>query len=198
MPSRALALSLLAVAPAACGGHGTPVRARVTAGRGDGIRYVVPTGWHVARRSLTPHLTDPREVLTAGTGPLPVGGRCAQNPGAALAAMGAADVLVTVRERYGSPVGFPARPRRFALPPAAPDEAQECAGRGASFASHRVLFRDGGRSFDVIVAVGRAAPPARVRQAVSLLDSLRFSARAHKSADSVRGCPPAASSPPSC
>jgi hypothetical protein len=173
MPSRALALSLLAVAPAACGGHGAPVRARATAGRGDGIHYVIPTGWHVAGRSLTPHLVNPRELLTAGTGPLPAGGNCAQNPGAALAAMGRADVLVTVLERYGSVRGTPPRPRRFVLPRAVASEAQECAGRGASFATHFLSFSAGGRGFDVLVAVGRAAPPERVRQALAILDSLR-------------------------
>src|SRR5689334_898435 len=125
MPSRALALSLLAVSPAACGGHGAPVRARVTAGRGDGIRYVVPAGWHVAGRSLTPYLVNPRELLTAGTGRLPAGGACAQNPGAALAAMGPRDVLVTVLERHGSVGATPPRPRRFVLPRAVPSEAQE-------------------------------------------------------------------------
>jgi hypothetical protein len=218
MPSRALALSLLAVAPAACGGPGAPVRARVTAGRGDGIRYVVPAGWHIARHSLTPHLVDPREVLTAGTGPLPSGGACAQNPGAALAAMGPRDVLVTVRERYRPVAGVTPRPRRFTLPPAVRSEAQECAGRGASFATRLVSFRTAGRDFDVIVAVGRKASRARLRQALAILNSLRvrprrgreaevapftcaqlaeISAHAHARAASVRACP-AAPSPPSC
>jgi hypothetical protein len=177
MPSRALAVSLLAVAPAACGGHGAPVRARVTAGRGDGIRYAIPAGWHAARHSLTPHLVDPREVLTAGTGPLPSGGACAQNPGAALAAMGPTDALVTVRERHRPVAGVPPRPRRFTLPPAVRSEAQDCAGRGASFATHLLSFRTAGRDFDAIVALGRAAPRARIREALSVLDSLRVRGR---------------------
>src|SRR4051794_27192383 len=91
----------LAVALAGCGSGAH--RVRHTVHHGDGIRFSVPAGWHVARQSLTPHLTNPHELFTAGTGRLPAApGRCAQFPSAALAAMGARDVLVTVQERYGS------------------------------------------------------------------------------------------------
>jgi hypothetical protein len=177
MPSRVVVIALLAVAPAACGGHGAPARARVTAGHGDGISYFVPAGWHVARRRLTPHLVNPRELLTVGTGRLPAGGPCAQNPSAALAAMGAADVLVSVQERYGRADGFPPRPRPFSLPRATANEAQTCAGPRAPIGVRLLEFRDGGRGFHVFVAVGRAAPASRVRQALSVLDSLRVARR---------------------
>ena len=143
----------------------------------DGVRYALPTAWHAATTSLTPHLPNPREILTAGTGALPVGGRCAQFPSAALAALGPTDALVTVQERLGSVVRFPKRPRRFSLPRANTSEAAQCAGPGASFTSYWFEFRDNGRGFHVLVALGRAAPPARVREALAVLDSLRITPR---------------------
>jgi hypothetical protein len=144
---------------------------------GDGIRYDIPAGWHAPGKSLTPNLTNPHEVLSVGTGRLPRGGRCAQFPSAALAALGPTDALVTVQERLGSVVRFPARPRRFSLPVADTSEAAQCAGPGASFTSYWFEFRDGGRGFHVLVALGRAAPSARVREALAVLDSLRITPR---------------------
>src|SRR4051812_16837773 len=108
-PTLALVLGL-----AGCGGgaHHLPS----TLHRGDGITFRVPAGWHVARHSLTPHLTNPHELFTASTGGLAAApGRCAQFPSEALSAMGARDVLVTVQERYGSDRSFDPRPRHFAL-----------------------------------------------------------------------------------
>jgi hypothetical protein len=145
--------------------------------RGDGIRYTLPAGWHAAAHSLTPHLVNPRELLTVGTGALPAGGRCAQFPSAALGAMRPRDVLLTVQERYGSTGSFPRRPSPFVLPPAEQTEAESCAGPHPAFASHWFEFRDGGRGFHVLVAVGRAAPRERVREAVAVLDSLRIARR---------------------
>ena len=65
---------MLALMLAGCGsGHAAPG----TVHRADGVRYILPAGWHAATRSLTPHLVNPREVFTAGTGPLATGsGRC--------------------------------------------------------------------------------------------------------------------------
>jgi hypothetical protein len=146
-------------------------------GHGDGVRYTIPAGWHGARTSLTPHLTNPREVLTVGTGALPVGGRCAQFPSAALAALGPADALVTVQERLGSVTTFPARTRRFALPAANTSEAAACAGPRTAFDSYWFEFRQGGRGFHVLVAFGRAAPAARRREALAVLDSLQITPR---------------------
>jgi hypothetical protein len=168
--SACVALALL-VALTGCGAdHPAPaphvVRAR------DGIRYAIPNGWHAASRSLTPHLVDPREVLTAGTGALPSGGGCSHMPTAALKAMGPRDALVTVQERAGSVSAFPARPQHFRLPPAQRVDADECAGPRAAFVSHWFEFRDGARGFYVLVAMGRSAPAQREREALALLDSL--------------------------
>ena len=144
----------------------------------DGISYQLPAGWHVAGRSLTPHLVNPRELFVAGTGRLVAGrGTCAQVPSAALAAMSPHDVLVTVQERFGSVVEFGPRPRHFALGAFMPSEADQCAGRRPAFASRLMDFRSGGRGFDVLVAVGRAASRDRVAAALALLDSLRIAPR---------------------
>jgi hypothetical protein len=104
-------------------------------------------------------------------------------PTAALAAMRPADVLLTVQERYGSDRSFPARPRRFALPPADNGSDAFVCARNRAIAMHLLEFRDGGRGFHVLVAVGRRAPPARVRQGLAILDSLRVSPRRPVSID---------------
>jgi hypothetical protein len=139
------------------------------------MTYRVPAGWHVAAHSLTPHLVDPHELFTTGTGRLDAGpGLCTHMPSAALAAMSTDDVLITVQERAGSDGGFPPRPRHFALNGAPRSEADQCAGRNPAFVSHWFEFRDRGRLFHVLVAVGRSAPDARIREAVAILDSLRI------------------------
>jgi hypothetical protein len=83
-------------------------------------RVSYPSTWHRATSSLTPHLSDPHEILTVGTGPLPVGGpRCAQVPVNALEAVGPAGALVSIQERARAHVdgGFAPRPNRFQLRP---------------------------------------------------------------------------------
>jgi hypothetical protein len=172
MATKAWLLVLLAAALLVGGAAARDGRAE--SGNADGIRFTIPPGWRAAPASLTPHLTNPREVLTVGTGALPVGGRCAQFPSAALAALGPTDGLVTVQERLGSVAGFPARPRRFSLPDPDTSEAGACAGPGATFTSYWFEFRDRGRGFHVLVAFGRQAPAARRQQALAILDSLRI------------------------
>jgi hypothetical protein len=170
-------VAALALAVAGCGAVSDASTGPGRAARGDGIRYAIPTGWHAAATSLTPNLTNPREALSVGTGSLPAGSRCAQFPSAALGALGSADALVTVQERLGSIVRFPARPRRFSLPAANTSEAAQCAGAGASFTSYWFEFRDNRRGFHVLIALGRAAPAARVHEALAVLDSLRITPR---------------------
>ncbi|HEV7806746.1 MAG TPA: hypothetical protein VGO80_13055 [Solirubrobacteraceae bacterium] len=163
---------------AGCGGAGdAPATAASRTVRGDGVRYLLPADWHVASRPLTPHLSNPRELLSVGTGRLPVGGRCAHMPSAALHAMRPQDVLVTVQERLGSTSSFAARPAHFRATGDTRSEALECAGAQPTFSSYWFGFRVGGRGFHVLVAVGRNASPARAKQAFALLDSLRIAPR---------------------
>src|SRR3954471_6919576 len=109
-------LVLTALVAAGCGAGSRTAEPPPHVVRGDGLSYSVPPGWHLPRRSLTPHLVNPRQVLTVGTGPLPPGGRCAQFPSAALGAMRPTDVLVAVQERLGATRSFRPRPSRFGLP----------------------------------------------------------------------------------
>jgi hypothetical protein len=91
--------------------------------------------------------------------------------------MGEQDVLVTIQERLGADSDFPPRPQHFALDAPALSEAVECAGPHPAFEGYWFGFRDRGRGFHVLVAVGRSAPDARVREALAILDSTRFAAR---------------------
>jgi hypothetical protein len=171
---RSGALLLLALTGCGAGAHAQPSTVR----HADGATYRVPAGWHVAPRSLTPQLTNPHELFTAGTGRLDARpGRCAHMPSAALAAMSDHDVLVTVQERVGSDSGFPPRPQHFGLDGSRRSDAAACAGPHPAFASYWSGFRDHGRGFHVLVAVGRSAPRARVREALAILDSMRSAAR---------------------
>jgi hypothetical protein len=176
------AVALLGMVLAGCGG-GSKHAPAATLHRGDGVTYLVPPGWHVAPRSLTPNLVNPRELFVAGTGRLRSGpGRCAQVPSAARGAMGSQDVLVTVQERFGSAAGVAARPRHFALSRFFESEADRCARGG--YASHLTEFQSGGRAFEALVAVGRSASRARVDEALGLLDSLKIAPRPPSQFDS--------------
>jgi hypothetical protein len=56
-------------------------------------------------------------------------------------------------------------------------DAASCAGPHPAFESHWFGFRDRGRGFHVLVAVGRSASEARVQETLRILDSMRFAAR---------------------
>src|SRR5919197_4102083 len=139
---RRVAAVLVLVGVAGCGGSsGPPPKLH----RADGVRYLLPAGWHAARHSLTPHLLNPREVFTVGTGRLAAsGGRCAQMPSAALAAMRPTDVLVSLQERFGSPFEFPPRPRHFHLAGPSLNDAALCGGPHRAFSASFFGFRGGG------------------------------------------------------
>jgi hypothetical protein len=142
--------------------------------RGYAYRVSVPAGWSRAQRSLTPHLLDPREILTVATFPLRMhGSSCAQDPGA-LSDVGPRDVLVTVQERAGAPKPeFVRRPRRFTAGMGFPSEATGCVPH-ARFAARVIDFRGGTRSFVTLVAIGKSAPAHVRREAFAVLGSLRF------------------------
>jgi len=136
----------------------------------------LPAGWELAAQSLTPRLSNPVEILTAGTvhGMRPLEGSCAHMPVGALERMGTRHAFVTVRERYGEP-RFPDRAAHFTLPPQPRHtEASECVLNGNRLDVHWFGFRDARRGFHVLVAFGREAAPGRHEEALALLDSLRF------------------------
>jgi hypothetical protein len=75
-----------------------------------GVTLSYPPTWFRARQSLTPRLADPAELVTLAT--FPPGtpdGRCAHFPTGALERLEPEGALVSLQERSGEPVGFPAR-----------------------------------------------------------------------------------------
>ena len=195
MTPAALAAVLLAVTLpvlAACGsddegaavGSGAPealLRGDPTAGwtvsadATRGVQVSFPSGWRRARRSLTPNLWDPRELLSLGTGPLVVEPKgCGNMPAGALSALRAQDVLVSLQERRDPGRGYPPRPARFRLTRAIRSDAIGCLSDPARRDTWWTSFRDGDRAFYALVALGRPASAARRREAELVLDSLRF------------------------
>jgi hypothetical protein len=170
----ALAAALLL---AACGGDGAakPVASKHTA---HGITVTLPAGWQRAPRSLTPHLSDPREVVAVGTFPLRYRRTaCAHMPGSALEDLGPRDAFVTLMERgldrRSTWKGFPKRPKHFGPRLGPGSEAGECVPT-ARFTDHWFGFTDGGRHFHVLVAFGANASARTRRQATAILDDLRI------------------------
>ena len=171
-----------------CGSHrrepGPPQhQATLVRDSAHGLSYRLPAGWHRAPRSLTPHLEDPREELSAATYPLSYRpGGCAHVATSALAELPPSGAFVTVLERGrgGSLAGFPQRPATFGPGLGGPSEASACV-PGRHFTDHWFAFADGGRKFHVDVAFGPRASDATKSAAWSLLDSLHVDARVRPS-----------------
>lgn len=140
----------------------------------DKVSVHVPAGWHVELGSLTPNLDDPREILSLGTAPMPVGGdRCAHQPENALEAMGPSDAFVSVQERRGD-ASYPPRPGSF-------EEAAKAGGFDFDtcvelerLKAYWIPFNDDGRSFYLLAVVGDDAP-GRGEQLWEVVESLDFS-----------------------
>jgi hypothetical protein len=180
-PARVLPVLALALAVAACGGAAPQAAAPVARAVDDpahGIGFDLPPGWHEADASLTPGLTDPREVLAVGTFPLVYReAACAHMPSSALEDMTPRDAFVTLQER-GADAGsrwydFPARPERFGPELGGPSEAAQCV-PSARFSDHWFGFTDGGRHFHVLVAFGPEVSASVRAEAWKILDSLRI------------------------
>lgn len=169
-------LLVLALSLSACGAE-EAAAPPVTAGA-RGVSVELEDGWQAAPASLTPNLTDPREVLAVGTYPLRYReSECAHMPGSALQDMGPADALVTVQERGTDPGSrwpdFPPRPARFGPELGGASEASACA-PGTRFTDHWFGFSDGNRHFHVLVAFGPQASPTVRAQAWAILDRLQI------------------------
>jgi hypothetical protein len=183
MPRMRCGLLLIALALFVGCGAGRDRRVAVSAPTPVSIRseehgytYELPVGWQLAPQTLTPALSNPVEILSAGTvaGAEPETSSCAHVPVGALERMGPRDAFVSVQERYGEP-RFPARPHPFTLPPSSEGtDAEACVRDPRRLEFHWFGFRDAGRGFHVLVVLGRDAPPKRRHDAEALLDSLRF------------------------
>jgi hypothetical protein len=144
---------------------------------GYSVRF--PDGWQRATESLTPALTEPREILSLGTFPLSYAERdCAHVPTSALERMSEEDVFLTIQERCVDPgsewIDFPPRPERFSFEPGRGSEASACVRGPVRFVDHWFGFTDGERHFHVEVALGKSAPTALRQEAYRILDTLRF------------------------
>jgi hypothetical protein len=144
------------------------------------VTVELPPGWRAARASLTPNLTDPREVLAVATYPLRYRpGDCAQVPVSALEDLGSHGAFVELEERKagGGPSSeFPARPRHFGPVPGGPSEATACV-PGTHMSEHFFGFADHGRHFYALVAFGPAASSTTKDKAWKVLDSLEVKPR---------------------
>lgn len=130
----------------------------------SGIAFRYPADWSVSGFSTT---NSPSRVVVASF-PLPkkvVEGDCGGLEAARRLTDDGAFVLLI---DYGPELGrrFPRRPARFALRPRAFAE-YECFGP-----SYLIRFRSGGRNLQAHVALGKAAQPARTRQALAILQSV--------------------------
>ncbi|WP_028065745.1 hypothetical protein [Solirubrobacter soli] len=173
-----ITLALL-LSMASCGADEVEQRRPAAVAEGArGVSVELAAGWQAAPASLTPNLTDPREVLAVGTYPLRFRETaCAHMPGSALEDLGPTDALVTVQERGVDPGSswsdFPARPAHFGPELGAASEASACA-PGTRFTDHWFRFSQGDRHFHVLVAFGPQASPAVQAQAWATLDRLRI------------------------
>jgi hypothetical protein len=139
-----------------------------------GLDLSLPEGWRLAPRTLTPHLLDPHEILSASTfAPgAPVEG-CAMLPAAALQRMRRTDALVTVQERGKGSPGFAPRPGRFGVASFTP-VLVTCAGPAFAGSVGRADFSAGPRNLSALVALGADASPRVRDEAYAILDRISF------------------------
>lgn len=134
----------------------------------------VPEGWHVATRRFT-GLIDPRERLVLTSFPI-VGKVRARgcSPDGLLAQLPRSGVLASLLEymHAGARRHFPRRPDRFRLGPPA-GGGFDCFSPQPLANAYLLNFRDSGRAFQLLVAVGKNATPRTRAAALHALDSLR-------------------------
>ena len=155
--------------------------------RGHQLTVSFPSAWHRARTRLVPQLSDPREILSLGTGHLQVGsgGDCGRYPAKAMAAMGRGDVLISIQEGFAPPgakwlAELPRRPSHFQI--RSPGPGFEKVSRRFAFLPRfskdgsilEFNFRARDRAFWVLLAMGGSVQPKVREAALSVLDSLRF------------------------
>jgi hypothetical protein len=150
-----------------------------TVNKSHGFTVNLPPGWQLSAESLTPNLSDPRELLSAGTFPLAYReGTCNHMPDGSLRSMGAADGFVSVEERgripQGSQGGFPPRPASFgAYAKPSNGDLAVCLGDTPTV-EYWIPFSDANRRFYALVVLGRRAPKQTRDEAFAILDRLQF------------------------
>jgi hypothetical protein len=149
----------------------------------NGLAISYPPDWVRAETTLTPNLASPREMLSIGTFPLEPGGPgCANVPTNALTRLGPEDVFLTLqgeasrpdsddRPVFGPGVGISIEGLEF--PYCLAEEERLEIG-----AMQWILFSDAGRSFYLLVAIGRDASAETVEQVWMVANSLVIAAAA--------------------
>lgn len=161
----------------------------------------LPSGWRRAGDRLVPRLLMPREILSVGTAPMPVGqgGNCGREPRAAIGRMRPGDALVTIQEydvtermREHLADSFPPRARPLTVPRL--EKSYAAPARGAPVLYATIPFSEAGRAFDALVYF-RGRPSAARRAAVaSILAAIRFGHRESPSGRATTAAPGARAS----
>lgn len=141
-----------------------------------GYEVAYPAGWHVVGERLTPNLDDPREILALATYETPVGSnRCAHQPVAAVESLGRDDALIVIFERQPPwpKGGYP--PRETIKLTLDRDTGRFCV-VDANRLDAWLSFRDSGRAFYLLVAVGPEASARTRHDVTAIVDSLTFHA----------------------
>lgn len=190
--ARAAGLAILALA-AACllvtGVSGSGSSLRAVASERYSFEGRLPSGWQRSEARLVP-LIMPREVLSVGTFPMPVGGggNCGREPIAAIRRMRPGDALVSIQEYMVTARMRPHLTRSF------PPKAHQLGLDGLRFGRVGLLagdpgvpvtyatipFSEAGRAFDALVYL-RGRPSAELRAAAAdVLAGLDFEQRPWK------------------
>jgi hypothetical protein len=180
-------LALVACTSSSTGGRITGERggARWEEHTSDEFQYAValPPGWTIATETLTPNLGTPTEILSFGTyGLRPGGDACAQVPVNALEDLGPTDAFATIQERphaYPSDVFLdrPVHLESLAVPKNGRRhlEVPEClSDPDKPMSMWWIPFRDEGRAFYLLVAVGPDASDQTSDRLWEILDGIRF------------------------
>jgi hypothetical protein len=146
--------------------------------------------WRRSTERLVPGLAMPREVLSVGTFPMPVGGggNCGREPVAAIRRMRPGDALISIQEyavtarmRTHLTRSFPPKSRRLGLEGLRfgrlASEPGDPGDRGVPVTRGTIPFSEAGRAFDALVYF-RGHPSEGLRSAAArVLAGLRFEQR---------------------
>ncbi|MDQ1457022.1 MAG: hypothetical protein QOH28_2642 [Actinomycetota bacterium] len=149
-----------------------------TSRTGD-VQIEYPPDWNVAPAVLTPHLSDPHEVLALGTFTMaPADHNCAHIPVNALEQMSPTDAFIWITERTGTD-NDPAwnfGPRPASIDPTSGTDANggdlaACLNRPLLGTERAVSFDDHSRHFTITYAIGTDATQQRRADVLVILNS---------------------------